>query len=214
MSRFADADGMVDMTAQLSSPDYGQRSLAEAAVRETKAIKECMSPPGALKLPPKLEERRLKLGITDGAFKFQPIYDRIFVHQVSEYGIHAAGHGGLITLSDQGKQREEQSCPQGILVSAGPEALDALRSNGVELGDLCAFIRQAPYRFEVDRKDGYSWWVLVFHAGDLIASRDLRERMMGGEIVFGYDEAQSQHYLTDGTGQRWAPKSPYQPSEY
>ena len=204
--------GVVDISAQLASKDDHVRHHAERALKESNAMRACMSEPGALKLPPLLEARRLEHGITDGAFRRQPIYDRIYVHQVSEYGDKAGGHESLVINPEA--QGEEHSCPQGILVAAGLGALDALRAHGVELGHMCSFVRQAPFRREVDRHDGYRWYVLVFHAGDLIDSQELREALFNGEMSIEFVVPGQQHMLVHKDGTKTAPVSPFQASDY
>ena len=173
-----------------------------------------MSPRGALGLPPLLEERRWEYGITDGAFRFQPIFDRIFVHKISEHGDLAGGTGGLVLLTEQGSQREKESAPMGILLSAGPTAMDALASHGVELGEICSFLRLSPYRYEADRKDGYSWYYLVQQVGDLTGSKDLRKNLVAGKVRMNYDAENREHIITDKKGKRWKPRKPFVGADY
>lgn len=79
---------------------------------------------------------------------------------------------------------------------------------------MCTFIRQAPYRKEVDRKDGYRWHVLVFQVGDLDGSSDLRAAYLSGETRNEWDASIGEHVLVDRRGKRWKPKSAFRGADY
>lgn len=206
--------GRIDLTDDLKSDDAMVRHTAEGAKRESEAMRACMSPPGKLGLPPLLEKRRWEYGITDGAFKFQPIFDRIFVHQITEHGELAGGKGGVVVLTEQGSQREKETAPMGILLSAGATAMDSLVSHGIELGSICSFLRISPYRYEADRKDGYSWYFLVQQVGDLTGSIDLRADLRAGRKRYEFDPAIGEHVCVTKAGKRWKPGKPFVGADY
>lgn len=155
---------------------------AKAAELETRNImrNQYMSPPGALGLPPLLERRRLDYRITDGAFSCALISDRVWVRQIPEWSTGMAGSKSLIVMPDVTRDKEFRETPMGILVAAGPKALDELRSNGVDLGHRVRFIKDAVFRTRVDRINGKDEWVLVLNAGDIIGSEDLQAQYLSG----------------------------------
>lgn len=206
--------GVIDISKELASEDYMVRKVAETAKAESDAMRACMSPRGKLGLPPLLEKRRWEYGITDGAFKIQPIFDRIFVHQISEHGEMAGGTDSKVILTAIGEQREKESAPMGILLSAGPRALDALASHGVELGHICSFLKLSPYRYEVNRSSGKSFYMLVQQVGDLTGSIDLRADLRSGKVRMDYDAENREHIITDKKGKRWKPRKPFQGADF
>jgi hypothetical protein len=207
-------EGRIDMTTDLKSEDYMVRKIAETATAESDAIRACMSPKGSLNLPALLEKRRWAYGITDGAFKIQPIFDRIFVHQISEHGEMAGGQDGKIILTTIGERRDKEEAPMGILLAAGPTALDALASHGIELGHICSFLKISPYRYEVDRYQGKSFYMLVQQVGDLTGSIDLRADLRAGKVRMDYDAENREHIITDKKGKRWKPRKPFQGADF
>jgi hypothetical protein len=168
-------------------------------------VRKVMSPPGTLKLPPLLEERRWEYGITDGAFAFQPFHDRIALHQTPQWKGEASSPEGEIVLAPIGKKRERESNPEGVLVGAGLQALDELRSNGIDLGHQVTFIRQAPWRKRVDLVDGHEYHVLLLRVGDLIGSLDLANFLREGRVKIGFDEKTNEHYYIDENKKQWYP---------
>lgn len=176
---------------------------------ETEAIKKKMSPRGALGLPPRLDARRLEYGITDGAFKIQASFDYILVHQI--HMMHFAGgkfgEDSLIHLPQSSEKAREFSAPRGIIISAGLKALDELNSNGIELGDIIAFLNLSPWSIEADMIDGKAKHVLIMHAGNIIGSEDTMTRLRRREIYVD-GPATAHVYVNRGTGERPEPAMP------
>jgi hypothetical protein len=168
-------------------------------------LEQLMSPPGALGLPKLLEERRWEHGITDGFFRWQPVFDRLYVFQVPARNSLTYIPGGKIVMTDQARSREQFECPQGIIVGAGLLALDQLRSNGIDLGHRVMFIRNAPYRVEVDMCGGKRIYALPLVAGDLVASFDAAAEMRTRKQRVRYNDEARQHELIDGDGKVWHP---------
>lgn len=174
---------------------------------ETRSL---MSPPGELGLPDKLERARWRHGITDGAFKFQPVFDRVLVHQIDDVEDPTYAPGGMIVRPETAQQRGRESAPQGILVAAGLTALDALISNGIEVGDLVDFAFHAPLRKRVAvSSTGRDHWVILLQAGDIVGSADLRERLNTGECRFIYNQDEKKHFYIDRNGEQWTPEKPW-----
>jgi hypothetical protein len=194
-------------------PEVFQRKVEEAE----QELRGKMSPPGALGLPPLLDQRRLERGICDAAFKYQAAFDRILVSQYDEEAQRDTYlEGGKIIKTSVAKQRDTMQAPRGVIISAGLRALDNLRSNGIDLGHQITFVRVAPYRITVDWIAGVEMSLLVLRDGDVIASLDTMEALRVGKAsVQSKDVADqngnviTQHFYVDGDGKSWAPQIPW-----
>jgi len=160
-------------------------SLKDRIVR---AVQQKMSPPGALGLPPLLDERRLEYLVPDVAFKVQPCFDRVFVAQAlhhSEEGEHFV-EGGLIVKPQTSQSRSARELPRGLLVSAGIIALDALRSHGIDLGHMVSFTNQMPWQLPLgrvgDAENSMEFSLLQMRAGDISGSEETRKLMLAGRL--------------------------------
>lgn len=67
------------------------------------------------------------------ALPYQPVFDRVLVFRISDekYG----GSGGVIIKPETARGADQR----GMLVAAGPKALDSLVTNGILLGDIIWF---------------------------------------------------------------------------
>jgi hypothetical protein len=172
------------------------------------AIKSKMAPKGSLKLPPLLEARRWEFLMPDGCFQTQALFDRILVMQIPYTDKSTFGDTGIIMPETTKARLGDEAC-RGIIVSAGLKALDNLRSNGVDLGHVIRFIRNAPWRMEVDNVLAKTVYELVMRDGDLIASEDLAEACRRGECRVEWDDEAKQHVYVDSKGKQWEPKLPW-----
>ena len=115
------------------------------ATKRTALIKERMSPPGALHLPPLLEKHRLKYGIPDGFFKSQAAFDRIYIFPLDPDDEDDKVKGTRIFKPQATKLRDKQEGNRGVLISAGLTAMDRLMSHGIELGDIVMTNKNVPF---------------------------------------------------------------------
>ena len=187
--------------------------LTPQAIEKSKAFSaemaKKMSPPGGLNLSELLEKRRFEFQIPDRAFDEQPIFDRVHIWQISAVKGETYGDTGIF-MPESAQRRERENNPRGVLIAAGPAALDALRSNGVELGHLVAFIQLAPFRMSHGYDEqGKEDEVIVLSASDVTGSRDLRQKMLVGDIRFKPVEYNGQMYTTvvDGEDNPWFGRS-------
>jgi hypothetical protein len=201
------------MEATMETTDPRMRMFSDQQIAKmegmSKDIQKNLSPRGALGLPEHLDRRRLEHGITDGAFRVQAAYDRILVHQIpmAHFMAGTFGEGGLIVMPKDAESARERSAPRGIVVSAGLKALDEMRSNGIELGDIVMFNHVSPWRIETDMIGGKLHHVLVMHAGHIIGSEDLATRLRKRELFL--DGPVTEHvYVNRGTGDRPTPVLP------
>lgn len=155
-----------------------------------------------------LDERRLEYGITDGAFKFQASFDRVFIWQIPmQKGDKFAD--SMIHMPESTQQRERNKAPHGIIVSAGLLALDTLRSNGIDLGHRVLFAHTAPYHVRYDVVEGQEYHLIILTAGDIIGSEDLASNLKNRIVrIKQSDEAgYPQHSIINEEGKPWLPQN-------
>jgi hypothetical protein len=154
----------------------------ETAKRRTALIKQHMSPPGALNLPPLLEAHRLKYGITDGFFKVQASFDRIFVFPLdAEDGEKAVKTTGGIYKPAVTMLRDKQEGNRGVLISAGLTAADRLKSHGIEIGHIVITNKNVPFARRCESIGEQALHYLVMRDGDLAGSETLMEELRAGK---------------------------------
>lgn len=172
----------------------------EKAKRRTAQIKEHMSPPGALGLPPLLEAQRLKYGITDGFFKVQASFDRIFVFPIdAEDGEKAEKTTGGIYKPKTTRLRDLQEGNRGVLISAGLIAADRLMSHGIEIGHVVVTNKNVPFARRCETISEEALHYLVMRDGDLAGSETLRDEIRAGKkriLEVGTDDGY-QHQVAD-----------------
>lgn len=209
MTRAAEID--LHALAGRVKQDFDQASRE----RISQKILERMAPPGGIpNISALLEARRLKYGIPDGAFKTWPSFDVCFVQQISRFEGETYGNGNLIVMTDTTKQRVNEETPRGVLVSAGLNALDCLRSNGIEPGHIVSFMRLAPWRMPIENLDGKDFHMMILRVGDITGSEDLSAALARGECRITWDEQSKQHLYLDAEGRRWTPTLPFLPDDY
>lgn len=194
--------------AQIDSDDLAARDRAQAE-RKSKIIRERMSPKGQLPgMTPLLDERRFEYGITDGAFKYQASYDRIYVWQVAMQKGDKY-EGSSIYLAESTQKRELNKAPCGIIVSAGLLALDSLRSNGIDLGHRILFCHSAPYHIRYDMIEGQEFHLVILTAGDIIGSEDLATNLRNRTVRVKQSDSAGypQHSLINEEGKPWLPQN-------
>ena len=175
-----------------------------------------MSAPGALGLPELLEKRRLEYSIVDQAFAQEAVFDRIYVWQIPRTGGETY-EGTLIIRPDQAKQREEDSCPRGIIISAGMKGLDNLRSNGLDLGHIVQFIRASPWRMPIGNIKGVEIPpLMVMRDGDLVSSEDLAAARRNGKVRTITVEVNGgiEHRLQNADGTSTSVSMPWMSEDY
>lgn len=160
-----------------------------------------------------LEKRRIEFALPNGMFTHQMAFDRIMVAQLS--GKEKAGDTTII-LPGVSQDREMREAPKGIIVGAGLLALDELRANGIDLGHMVTFIRNAPFRLIVDNVNGKDCPALLFRAGDVCGSEDLAEAIRTGEakievreVKNDYGVVSREHFLIGKDGKEWNPRLPF-----
>ncbi len=197
--------GQVDVQALLAGGTSPM--ITKMAEAETAAIRANMSPPGALRLPPLLESRRLSMPLSDDYFTIDAVYQRVFLKQLDprEFDNATYGNTGIVMIPAV-HSREAKEAPRGIIVSAGIDAIDYLVSHGMELGHIVSFCQEAPYGIRVGIPGGYEQKVLVIDVGDIIASEDLAAARNAGEVSVVCDtDDDNKHKMVQRDGTSWTP---------
>lgn len=164
----------------------------EKQQRAKKAIRDSMSPPGALGLCPGLEAARQKYGIPDGVFKAAAGFDRVLVYPIDPFDGDEKFSGTSIHRPNLTIKKDMQEGYRAVLISAGLSAADRLMGHGYWLGDVVMTNKNVPFarRCQVI-PDAGDIWVLVMRDGDLAANESLEERIRSGKckiVDIGTDE--------------------------
>lgn len=153
----------------------------DKAIRRTQLIKERMSPPGGLGLPPLLEAMRFKYGIPDGAFASQASFDRIFVFPIDPFDDADDKYPGTEIIKPKlTKMKDMQEGHRGVLISAGLTAADRLMSHGIELGHVVTTNKNVPFARRCEQLEDGDLFYLVMRDGDLAGSETLRQELRAG----------------------------------
>jgi hypothetical protein len=169
-------------------------------------IEKHFSPPGALGLSPLLDAKRIKHGIPDSAWRSQAVFNKILVWQLPIDESDTYG-GGLIQKTETQKKRELSEAPRGVIVSAGLQALDELRSHGVDVGHTVFFTHLAPFRKRLPTIAGREPVLVILHAGDIFDSEELADNLKARVVRTLTREVDGviQHFHCDATGKAWNP---------
>lgn len=203
--------GMDEAADQLRARGVTEGEV-EAAKKDLEAVQGHMSPPGALNLPEKLDRRRLEHAIPDEAFSVQAVYNRILVHQTSQHKSENYGDSQII-MPQWVQEREEREAPRGIIVSAGLEAQDILRSSGMELGEWIYFIHDAPWRTRYAIINQRPRHLLIMQVGDILGSEDVAAQLREGTARVEFYSDNRQHELAYADGTSVEPKMPKIPED-
>lgn len=172
----------------------------ELADRLAAAIKERMSPPGALGLPPLLEARRLRYGIPDEAFDAEPVFDRFLAWQIEpkhEEGKKTFGDTMIIKPESQQKRALKEST-RVVIVSAGLETMEVFASHGIAIGSIVNIIRMSPWHVLIGNYMGVDTHLMVLRTGDVVSSEDQRELLKAGKVKKTVRDGKG--YFTDEDG--------------
>jgi len=200
---------------------------AEERLRLAREIREkYQSKPGTLGLPPLLDQRRWEHLIPDGAFREQAFNDRIFIYQIGrvdkgidEGDLHKPAKretwgNTSIEMPQQSRDYQKHETPRGILVSAGICALESFHSQGIDLGHIVGFIRNAPWAKEVEYVGAKPVHLLMMNAGDITGSEHLRANLQSGKVQYKFFEDINEYRFVDENGKQWKPKAPWVPEDF
>lgn len=206
--------GVPQIDRQLVSNAPDERARASAAAKEVQLLLEHISPESSPPIPMSrlLNERRLKYLIPDEAFEYAggTAFDRVLTWQVSRH--EGETKGGLILMPETTKEYERQSACMGIIVGAGLQALDGLKSHGIDLGHLVVHAKNVIFRLPFATIGGKDYWLTILTTGDIIASCDLarlRKEKAVRTIEKPTEGGGIEHLHCDENGKLWHPQSPF-----
>lgn len=173
-----------------------------------------ISPPGQLgfPLPDLLEKRRIQWRMPDAMFTRQALFDRVLIFQLPTVALMRVAMGESVLFTEDRKDYERKTSPLGIVMSAGPKALDELRSNGVDIGHIVEIAENVPRRVVVDIIGGKDVELLMIRAGDICSSVDLNVALADGSCKIERRETVDgkwQHLYVDAEGKEWKPQNPW-----
>ncbi len=187
-------------------------SLTRRGVGVTKldeAMKDHMSKE-SLGLGKLVDQKRWQYGIPDCAFFNQsPAFNKILVAQIPEVGEESDVYAGTTIIKTEiTKKRDQVEAPRGVIVGAGLQALDELRSNGIDIGHTIGFTRLAPFRRRAGVIAGQPILLVVLLAGDVVDSEDLGAQLRGRKcrvVAKPNEEGVMIHQFIDENGKLWSP---------
>lgn len=144
------------------------------------------------------------------AFSGQAVFDRVLVWQFPEPWYGGDTYEGTdIAKAESTKARQQYDTPRGIIVSAGLNALDVLRSQGMDVGHTVHFCVNSLYRRPLDDHD--SKHLALLRVGDIIDSEDLADaldkHLCSVEVV---DTVKGpEHRVVGPNGAPWSPQLPW-----
>jgi hypothetical protein len=175
----------MDLAKALRDHTEKQHRLVERAlVAENIAdeLEKSLAPRGTYNIPMLLDERRFEYAIPNGAFESFPAFDKVYIHQITLQERRTYSDGGSIVKPDAVIAVDRNTAPRGIIVSAGLQALDSLRSTGIDIGHIVRFKKFSPFIQPVAEIQGHVLTVMVIRDGDIVSSEDLARSYHAREI--------------------------------
>ena len=148
-----------------------QRQLVAKSIADK--LRDSLAPRGTFNIPMLLDERRFEYGIPNGCFAQFPVFDKVYVYQITTKERETYTEDGRIIMPEARIAHERNTAPRGIIVSAGLQALDSLRSTGIDIGHIIRFKKFSPFIQPVEDIDGHELTIMVIRDGDIVASEDL-----------------------------------------
>jgi hypothetical protein len=157
------------------------------------ALMKSLAPLGTYNIPKMLDERRFDYGIPNGCFEHQPLFDKVYIWQLTLTERRTYSDGGAIVKPDAVVAYDRNTAPRGIIVAAGLQALDSLRSTGCDIGHIVRFKRMAPFMQPVGEVNGVQLTVMTVRDGDIVSSEDLARELHVARTVSIVNAAQEQN---------------------
>lgn len=174
------------MTTEIYDKNGGKTILS------LKELVQAAERPVATKLPPlriphmpeRLRQRMAEHGIE--LPRFAPCFDRIYVYPLDKATQPDSTAGGII-LADSTKQK--LAAQMGVLIMAGPKAVEELYGHGISIGDVVVTARLSPWERSYFSKTNKPHRILVLRASEVVGSEDLFEAYESGDLYMEMDDA-------------------------
>lgn len=117
---------------------------------------------------------------------YEASFDRIIVYMIPEEKAARDTYtqGGLIYKPENKHEAEKAESPRGIIVSAGLQAQDIMRSHGMGLGHMVWVARYSPWRHEVEKDEqGRDIQFFFMRVGDIVGSETLQQQIRAGKVT-------------------------------
>ena len=166
----------MDLAKALRENNAKQNSLVErnlVARNIADDLLASLAPRGSFNIPMLLDERRFEYGIPNSVFDHFPVFDKVYVYQITTKERETYSVGGAIVMPEARQAHEKNTAPRGIIVSAGLQALDSLRSTGIDVGHIIRFKKFSPFIQPIEGVKGHELTIMVIRDGDIVSSEDL-----------------------------------------
>jgi hypothetical protein len=128
-------------------------------------------------IPPRLAQRMREYGIE--LPPFAPIYDRVFVYPTDDND--QPEKVGELYIAQSTKNR--LGAMRGVLIMAGPRAIEQLYSHGIGVGDMVLCARFSTWdRAYVGAKRDRVHRMMVLRAAEIVGGEDLLTDIQGGAL--------------------------------
>jgi hypothetical protein len=146
--------------------------------------RQIVSPPGTFPwLNAHQEKKRLEYLIADPFWTHElAALDWVYIYQIPYRQVVAPGT--RIIMPSITQERYSKDGPRGVVVDAGPLALEFMWTNGFDLGHTVTFARHAPWRVTMANILGQEEVALVMKAGDIIASEEAAKERAAGRLKY------------------------------
>lgn len=175
----------MDLTTALREHNEKDNRLVKRAIvaeNIADALEASLAPRGTYNIPILLDERRFEYGIPNGAFEQFPVFDKVYVWQLTLTERRTYSEGGAIVKPDARIAYDRNTAPRGIIISAGLQALDSLQSTGIDVGHIVRFKKFSPFIQPVGDIKGVEVTVMVIRDGDIVSSEDLARAYHAREL--------------------------------
>lgn len=165
-----------------------------------------------LGIPPLLETMRQAHLIPTGAFACTPCFDWVYLYQVAREDkeeLNQTYAGSSIFMPETVKAAKKDEACRGVLVAAGPRALDYLRTNGIELGHVVRFCKFTPFRLLADVVMQQELWILALRCESIAGSETLEQERRAKHAEVVWDNTSQMHYVERYGQTVGAPKTPW-----
>lgn len=138
--------------------------------------------------PPRLKQRIREYGIAMPTFA--PIFDRIFVCPTDKQDLPETTGASKIIMPESTRAR--LGAQRGVLIAAGPIAIEQLYGHGISLGDIVLCARFSPWdRAYMGVKPGEDapslHRMMIMRAAEVVGSEDLLTALESGELRMDMD---------------------------
>lgn len=115
---------------------------------------------------------------------FAPLFDRVFIYPLDDADQADTTAGGIVVPQ---QVKDKFGAQRGIIIAAGPKAIEHLYSGGVGLGDIVYTARFSRWERQYQARDKSFHRVLICTAGEITASQDLFDDFEKGDLWYELD---------------------------